>query len=150
MNIIVCVVSLLKTMKTAYLCNVWLSLHIAYVIMLFQFERKFIHIKNSLYVGQSSSFNCSHDLFRSADPVQEIASTSSPFYNGGRFSYNGRPYGSGKVGIVWPTFISKNIGTPVKPFRYTKTFPAFYGETFISGKRCRLSFHRHCVCCRDG
>lgn len=69
---------------------------------------KFDIVSNSLFVGQSSAFNCTRDVTPN--------STLSYQYAG-----NSKPYGvgfadSGKVGLTWANFLGTGNGAPYKPW----------------------------------
>lgn len=69
---------------------------------------KFHIVRNSIVVGQSSSFNCTRDVPPSKD-ISYIQATSSKAIFSGANS-------TGKIGITWANFLAGGNGAPFKPW----------------------------------
>lgn len=62
-----------------------------------QLSNKFDIVRNSLFVGESSAFNCSSDLVSNSSLNYKYSSTSRPFSAG--------PSGRSKIALTWSNFL---------------------------------------------
>ena len=89
-----------------------------------QFENKFIHVKDSIFVGSSDDFDCEHDVMTDDDyNILFSSQARAP-----------RDPGGGKSGLILPTFNQASNNAPEKPFYSIMAYPSFYGLMIMTGR----------------
>jgi hypothetical protein len=83
---------------------------------------KRVEIKNTTFVGQTSSFDCVNDRLPSPDDNSELSANSRP----------SSPPNGGMVGLVFPNYNSGSNKAPLKPFKGLMSYNAIGGLTTIS------------------
>ena len=90
-----------------------------------QFQNKFIHVKDSIFVGTSDDFDCERDVLTNDDYNLRFSIQARPFRN---------PDGGGKSGLILPTFNQATNSAPLKPFYGIMAYPSFYGLMIVTGR----------------
>ena len=83
---------------------------------------KRVNIKNTTFVGQTSSFDCVNDKTPSPDDNIVLSGNSRP----------SSPPAGGMVGIVFPNYNSGSNNAPTKPFKGLMSYNSIGGLTTIS------------------
>jgi hypothetical protein len=86
-------------------------------------SNKKYYVRNSLIVGQSSSFNCTRDVFDLT-----LSFNKSSVIN----SYGAGLSKRGKIGMIWSNFLSGSNQADKKPFTNIKTYNSLDGLTIVS------------------
>ncbi|KAL4228989.1 Fibrocystin-L [Mactra antiquata] len=102
------------------------------------YAEKKAYVRNTTFVGQTSTFDCSLDARPSNDDNFELSSNARP----------SSPPGGGMVGLVIPSFDSGSNSAPSKPFINGKTYNALGGLTILedvtfakySSSTCKSNF----------
>ena len=89
-----------------------------------QYAQKTMNITNNVFVGQTSSFDCSIDIAPSNDHNFELSGNSRPSLS---------PFNSGMVGLVFPNFYQGSNKAPLKPFKGCMSYNAIGGLMTLSG-----------------
>lgn len=88
-----------------------------------QFANKRMTITNNLFVGQTSSFDCSVDVTPSNDDNYALSANARP---------SNAPSG-GMVGLIFPNFYQSSNKAPGKPWKGCKSYNAIGGLMTLSG-----------------
>ncbi len=87
-----------------------------------QFANKYITVRDSLFVGTTSAFDCNVDLMDTSSLNIEFSGAGRSFSSGG----------GGKVGIVGPTFSSGSNKAAKKPWINIMAYQAISGLMTVS------------------
>ena len=90
------------------------------------FERKFVKVYNSLFVGTSESYDCTTDVMNEADHAHIRLSKTAISW--------AMKAGLGHVALGWPMFACGDNLAPLMPLNMPKTPPTLYGNIIFEGK----------------
>ena len=81
------------------------------------YENKTIQIRNTIFIGQTTSFDCQKDVTPSNDDNYKLSGNARPSL----------PPSGGMVGLIFPNFYSKDNGLPTHPWAGNMAYPAIGG-----------------------
>lgn len=81
-----------------------------------------VEIMNSIFVGATSSFDCTTDALKTDDNIRLARKSSNSWTNGSHVAFS------------IPAFMAGMNNAPQKPFFNIKTYPAIKGRTSVHGK----------------
>ncbi|XP_052286416.1 fibrocystin-L-like [Dreissena polymorpha] len=102
------------------------------------FENKRINVEENLFVGQTSSFNCSIDVTPPVDANIVLSENARAT----------RAPGGGMIGFVFPQMLSAPNGAPLKPFTGIKSYNAIGG--LLVAKKNTFAKYGNLGCTSEG